>query len=209
MPESHWDAAAGKIKDEAAFETFINDHVAFKAAEDSKRLTLPPTAEAYKTELPADFKPPEGVTFEFKADDPLLAQAKGLAYKLGISQDGFSKLLSVYAAAQVQDAATIATARAAEVGKLGVNGSARVDTVTNWLKGTVGEKDAGALVASLATAGQVEAYERLMQKVSSQGGAGFSQQHRAQPDAGKIPGYEDMSFEQRRFAQDQLRQKRA
>jgi hypothetical protein len=29
-----------------------------------------------------------------------------------------------------------------------------------------------------------------MRKFSSQGGAAFSQQHRTQPEAGKIPGYE-------------------
>ena len=37
-----------------------------------------------------------------------------------------------------------------------------------------------------------------------QGVGRFSQSHRVAPDAdSKIPGYENMSFEQRRFAQDQ------
>ena len=63
------------------------------AAEDSRKLTLPQTADAYKVELPADFKPPEGVKFAFQADDPLLSQARSVAHELGIPQEGFSKLL--------------------------------------------------------------------------------------------------------------------
>jgi hypothetical protein len=79
---------------------------AFKATEDSKRLTLPQKPDDYKIELPADFKPPEGVTFEFKADDPLMAQARTFAHQAGISQEGFSKLLSLHAASQVESAAS-------------------------------------------------------------------------------------------------------
>jgi hypothetical protein len=43
----------------------------------------------------------------------------------------------------------------------------------------------------------------MMQKISSQGSANFSQSHRAAPETNPIPGYENMSFEQRRQAQDQ------
>jgi hypothetical protein len=42
-----------------------------------------------------------------------------------------------------------------------------------------------------------------MQKISSQGAASFSQSHRTAPDANPIPGYESMSFEQKRYAQEQ------
>jgi hypothetical protein len=44
-----------------------------------------------------------------------------------------------------------------------------------------------------------------MQKISSQGTASFSQSHRVPPeDSSKIPGFDNMSFEQRRQAQDNL-----
>jgi hypothetical protein len=59
------------------------------------------------------------------------------------------------------------------------------------------------MIATPAIAAQVNAFEKLQAKMSNQGGAGFSQQHRAQQDDTKIPGFENMSFEQRRFAQDQ------
>jgi hypothetical protein len=211
VPDSYWDATANALKvDPSVLARDLKERdelKAFKATEDSRRLTLPADANAYKIELPADFKPPEGVTFEFKADDPLLVQARALAHQSGMSQDNFSKMLSVYAAAQVQDQATITAAKQAEINKLGVNGPARVDAVTAWLKG-VGGPDADILCKTLdyaPVAGTVMAFERLMQKFSSQGGSGFSQGHRAAPDDKKIPGYDTMSFEQRRFAQDQQR----
>jgi hypothetical protein len=213
LPDTYWDATANALKiDPAALVKDLRERdelKAFKATEDSKRLTLPQKPDDYKIELPSDFKPPEGVTFEFRADDPLMAQARTFAHEAGISQEGFSKLLSLHAASQVESAAQMQTAKAAEIGKLGVNGPARVTAVTNWLK-AVGGPDADTLVRTLdyaPVAGTVQAFENLMRKFSSQGGAAFSQQHRTQPEAGKIPGYENMSFEQRRLAQDQRARK--
>jgi hypothetical protein len=188
----------------------LNDLAARHAAEESKRLTLPTDPSGYKTELPEDFTPPEGVTFQFKADDPLLAQARNMAHAKGWSQSDFSDALSLYAATQVSDMARLQSARQAEINKLGVNGSARVTAVQNWLKG-VGGSDAAVLIRTLdyaPVAGTVQAFENMMRKFSSQGGAGFSQQHRTQPEAGKIEGYENMSFEQRRYTQDQLARRR-
>jgi hypothetical protein len=213
LPDTYWDATANALKvdpDALVKDLRERDELkAFKATEDSKRLTLPQKPDDYKVELPADFTPPEGMTFEFRADDPLMAKAREFAHEAGISQEGFGKLLSLHAAAQVESAATLQTAKAAEISKLGVNGTARVTAVTNWLK-AVGGADAEVLVRTLdyaPVAGTVQAFERMMQKFSSQGGAAFSQQHRAQPEAGKIPGYEKMSFEQRRLAQDQRARK--
>jgi hypothetical protein len=49
----------------------------------------------------------------------------------------------------------------------------------------------------------VKTFEGLMQQFSSQGGADFSQSGRSQQEAqpGKIAGFENMSFTQRRAAQ--------
>jgi hypothetical protein len=60
----------------------------------------------------------------------------------------------------------------------------------------------------LPRAAHVRMFEKIMTKLTSQGAAGFSQQHRVAPDDNKIPGYENMSFEQRRFAQDQAASRR-
>jgi hypothetical protein len=94
---------------------------------------------------------------------------------------------------------------AAELAKLGTAGPARVDAVQRWM-------DASGLSvwkSGMVTAAQVEQMERHM----AQGGgataaARFSQSHTAAPAGNKIPGYEGMSFEQRRLAQDTIAARR-
>ena len=87
---------------------------------------------------------------------------------------------------------------AVELAKLGSAAAARVNAVERWLDAT----GQGALKSGLSTAAQVEAMERHM----ATQGARFSQS--TPPAAGKIPGYEGMSFEARRFAQDQIAARR-
>ena len=90
-----------------------------------------------------------------------------------------------------------------EVAKAGVNAPQRVDAVGKWITGEMGEADAAPIKATIVTDAHLRFYERLMQKVSSQGAASFSQSHRTAPESSPIPGYDKMSFEQRRQAQDQ------
>lgn len=183
MPETAWDGEKSTVKIDALAPVFaeLNDKTAKLAVEESRRLTLPTEPAGYKIELPADFKAPEGVTFEFRADDPLLAQAQQLAHAKGIDQETFSQMLGLYAGAQVQDQSVITAAKTAEIGKLGVNGPARVDAVTTWLK-SVGGADAEILVKTLdfaPVAATVVAFENMMRKFA--GGGGFTQQHREAP----------------------------
>jgi hypothetical protein len=72
----------------------------------------------------------------------------------------------------------------------------------------MGEADAAPIRATIVTDAHLRFYEKLMNKISSQGTASFSQSHRVAPDTNPIPGYETMSFEQRRYAQDQLAARR-
>lgn len=174
IPESHWDATSGKVKDEKAFASFINEHVAFKAAEDSKRLTLPENPDGYKVELPSDFTLPQGVTYEFRKDDPLLAQARTMAHQMGINQENFSKLLGLYAGAQIATEAEVTNARNAEIAKLGATGPQRVDAVTRFFKAHLGDADGARLASRMFTASDVAAAEKLVAKFASQGGGNFS-----------------------------------
>jgi len=91
---------------------------------------------------------------------------------------------------------------AAELAKLGTTGPARVDAVQRWM-------DASGLSVwkgGMVTAAQVEQMERHM----AQGGGAtapatrFSQSHTAAPAGARIPNFEKLSFEQKRYAQDQL-----
>lgn len=182
------------------------------AADDVRKNSLPKDADAYKVELPVDFKMPQGVDFKFDSADPILAQARAMAHAKGWSQQDFSEALGLFAAAKVGEQAQIDSARSAEVAKLGPNASTRVDSVVNWLSGmdsSADKGDAKALAGMLVTARQVEAFERIITRLTSQGAASFTQSHRVAPDANKIPGFETMSFEQRRLAQDQIRARKS
>jgi hypothetical protein len=90
---------------------------------------------------------------------------------------------------------------AAELAKLGSNGPARVNAVERWLDAT----GLGVWKVGMATAAQVEQMERHMVQ---QGAARFTQSPSAAPAGARIPNFEKLSFEQRRFAQDQLASRR-
>lgn len=216
IPDSYWDADAKALKvDPAALAKDLKERdelKTFKAAEDVKALSRPKTADEYKLQLPADFKPPAGVDFKLDTANPALGQLKAVAHKHGLTQDAVNELLGVYAGDAVGREAAISTARAAEIAKLGPTAPARVDGVTRWLAGmdsTADKGDAKALAGMLVTARQVEAFERIITRLTTQGSASFSQSHRVPPDNKAIPGFEGMSFEQRRLAQDQLRTQRS
>jgi hypothetical protein len=178
VPESAWDATAGKVVEDK-FAGYVSELTAFKAAEDSRKASLP-KPEAYKLDLPADFKAPEGLKFGFDEGDPILAQYRTMANKRGLDQEAFSEGLGMIAALKIGEATQFKTAYDAEVAKLGATASDRVTAVTTWL-GAMGGKDADALVKVMTMcprADTIIAFENLMRKVSSQGGGGFSQQHR-------------------------------
>jgi hypothetical protein len=157
-----------------------------------------PTPDAYRAELPSDFKPPAGLEIKIDTADPAYVQFKQLAHQYRLPQEAFSKFLGIKAGMDVGTQASIDAARAAEVAKLGGAGPARIDNLVRLLDGN----GLGVLKASLVTAAQVEALESFFARQETQGVGRFSQSHRAAPDDQKIPGYEGMTFEQRRFAQD-------
>lgn len=204
LPDSYWDAEKNAVKIEALIPRF-NELSTRDAAEAVRKNSLPPSADAYKIELPKDFQMPQGVKFEFDPAAPELAQARAMAHAKGWTQQDFSDALGVFAAAKVGEQAQIDTARAAEVAKLGATGPTRVDAVTQWMDA----QGLGVLKSTMVTAAQVQAWEAHITRLTSQGTGPFSQQHRVAPDTTEIPGYDGMSFEQRRFAQDQRAARKA
>jgi hypothetical protein len=174
-----------------------------QAVEDQRRLTLPAAPAEYRAELPADFKPPAGVEYKFNEADPSLVAARNLAHSKGWSQEDFSQALAIFAAHEAGKEAVLQERDRAEIAKAGINAPQRVDAVGRWITSMVGDADAKPIRATIVTDAHLRFYETIMSKLTSQGSASFSQQHRTAPDDAKIPGYENMSFEQRRFAQDQ------
>jgi hypothetical protein len=186
--DAFWDAEKNELKgkDLAARFTEMATRI---AADDVRKGTLPQSPDAYKVELPADFKPPTGVEFKFDANDPILKQAQAWAHGAGLTQEQFQQSLGLYAAAKVGEQSQIDTARQAELTKLGPTAASRIDAVTRWMSGidaSANKQDARALASMLVNAPIIEAFERLITKFSNQGTAPFSQQHRDNTPPGKV-----------------------
>lgn len=176
LPDRFWDAQNGvKVGD---WLKEHNDLTAFKAAEDSRRLTLPQKPDDYKIGLPQDFKVPEGVEFKFDEKSDVWKGVRDWAHKSGLDQSQFENALSLYAGIQLQGMQQMKAARDGEIAKLGASGPARVDAVVTWLNGVLGESGANAVKPMMVTAGIVEAFESIIKKFVSGGAANFSQQHR-------------------------------
>lgn len=175
-----------------------------QAQDDLRKATLPPTPDAYELKLPEGTKLPGDIAVQFDANDPGLIAARNWAHARGIDQRGFSEVLAIYASHVAQQEAVLQDRARAEIAKAGANGPQRVDAVGRWITGMVGEADAKPIRATIVTDSHLRFYEKLMTQQISQGTMPFSQQHRVAPDANKIPGYENMSFEQKRHAQEQL-----
>jgi hypothetical protein len=82
-------------------------------------------------------------------------------------------LLGIYAGAQVSTQQQIATARNAEIQKLGATGPARIDALTTFFRAYLGDADGNAMMARAFTAADVQRLEKLVSKVTGQGGAPF------------------------------------
>ena len=192
-----------KFGDQELTAAELADLRKFKGEQDAKKLTLPKDANAYELKMPEGFKPPVGVKFEFNKDDPAIAQVRTVAFEEGMSQTGFSKLLGEYAKSRIAEMTTINNARNAELAKLGSMATQRIDAIKTWAHGTLGSELGGAIEQMLVTERQVRAFEKVIERAMSQGGTQFDNRGREQQQdqAGKIPGYEKMSFEQKRAAQ--------
>jgi hypothetical protein len=176
--------------------------MARQSAEDLRKTTVPASPELYEATLPDNFKPP-AVEFKFNPNVPSLVAAKNLAFAKGWNQQDFSEALAIFAGHVAGQEAVLQERARAEIAKAGINAPQRVDAVGRWITSMVGDADAKPIRATIVTDAHLRFYETGMSKLTSQGSASFSQQHRAAPDNGKIENYENKSFEQRRFAQDQ------
>jgi hypothetical protein len=162
------------------------------AAREARKATMPATAAEYSLDLPADFVMPEGQNWKWATDHPvlgpLIGQAKEFAFASGIDQPAFSKMMSLFAASQIHEAQMIAKAQAAEREKLGPMIAHRVDAVTNFIRGSVGDdKIAKAMTQRILTADDVVGWEKIIRKASSQGAASFRQDGREPANNGRGP----------------------
>jgi hypothetical protein len=141
---------------------------------------------------------------------------KTWAHRNQIPQAELSALVDIYGGKISGDLAAGKAAHDYQVGLLGGSGPQRVDAINTWLRGMLG--DQGRILSGtrgpngqvtngvLWTADIISAFEALQRRVSSQGAASYTGNGRDNgAQDGKIVGYDKMSFEQRRQAQDQRR----
>jgi hypothetical protein len=183
------------------------------AAREARKATLPADPSAYTLDLPADFQMPEGVQWKWNTADPvqgpLLNMAREFAHAHNIDQAGFSKMLSLYAAAQTHETTLINKARAGEIAKLGATAPARIDAAVQFLRGNLGDELAKHLTANLFTSGQIRAIEALQQRFTNQGSGNYSGAHREpnQPERLSNEAYGRLTYsEKKEYAENASRE---
>ena len=102
---------------------------------------------------------PDGLTV---VDDALAKEFFALSHEVGIGQEGFDKLLGLYAKAAFPD-------HEAEVKALGENGEQRMRAVTAFMKSSLGEDDFGDAARFLTTASSIRIVEKLMEAAKMEG----------------------------------------
>lgn len=128
---------------------------------DSERLaSRPESVDKYELKLPEEFMEqlPEGAEVQFIEDDPMLQFWKDTAFNAGMSQDDFSKGLSLY----IQNQMSQFPDYDAEVKELGDYGKERAEHINNWVKNNFSQETHEALQNFAVTAKGVKALEELM-----------------------------------------------
>jgi hypothetical protein len=149
-------------------EQELRDLLTAKGEAELRKASLPVSPAEYKAELPANFEMPAGISeFKFDEADPLLVDARNWAHAKGLDQATFSEMVGLYATAKVKETAQLSAAHAAEVAKMGANGTQRVTALETWLRGIVGDKLAGPMRGMMVTADIVKGLETLQHKFSS------------------------------------------
>jgi hypothetical protein len=196
-----------KIGDSEYSHDQVRAALKFKAEQDIRKSGLPASPDQYDLTLPADFRPPiDGVSFEFDKNSAELQNFRRLAHARGLDQQTFSEALGIYAANRIGEHQQLATARTAELTKLGSAAGQRLDAIDLWLRSQVGSK-ADLIVNQLKrfpVASMVEAFEQLARNASNQGSAAYRQDGRV-PEEPKpnIPSPQSgASYAARRAAQD-------
>lgn len=182
LSEQFWDPEAGQIKG-SDLKAHLDELAAFKAGEDSRRAAAPENADGYQLQLPKDLELPEGVTFEFDENDPMVGLGRQIAHAVGLDQAGFENLmLKPFIESRVAQVnaenARIAELTEANNKALGPKADDRRAAVENWISAKLGVEFLDVFKHILPVAKAVEGFERVMRNSSSGGMPGFSQSGR-------------------------------
>lgn len=156
LDDKFWDDAAGlKVGD-------LMEHVRDLEAKAGAKADVPAEGEAYDLALPADFKVPEGLAVEFKADDPLWAKFQEIGKANGVDKATFGQFVGAFAEYQIAQQTADVDAYVAEKTALGANADVRIKAGTDWLKANLKADQAEALADLTVSKAGVEAIEALI-----------------------------------------------
>jgi hypothetical protein len=142
-----------------------------KAETDLRRAAVPADPSQYKIELPKNFVLPAGLEWKWNESDPALAAARTWSHAQGLTQDQFSSLLGQYASMEAAKESTFRAAMKRELDALGANATMRVTALETWLTGVVGPDIAKHMKAGMFSARIVEGFEKIANKMATQGHA--------------------------------------
>ncbi|NUB27735.1 hypothetical protein [Azospirillum brasilense] len=156
--ESFWDGEKGALK--------VEDLAKLVSDDQARRAGIPEGPDGYKLELPADFKLPDGLTFE-QADTPLGQSVRAIAHEFGLPQAGLSKLLAAYVDSQAKEHQQVVADITAEQAKLGPNRDARFTAMDGWLKANLPDHHAILAQRLPVDAGLFQAVEALIARANA------------------------------------------
>jgi len=178
LAERFWDDKTGVKGGE--LKAHLDELTRFKADADARAAQVPQSADSYRTELPEDFKIPEGWAID--EADPAWRSGKEFAKATGLTQDQFAGLAKIYVEQQIaahqREETAIAGALQARDAALGPNGAARVDALNTWFRGMAEPKVAAQLSKTLWTPDIVGFFEKIQRDLTNQGTVGFRQDGR-------------------------------
>lgn len=176
VPDAAWtDKGFNFEAFKAHYEKDIEPALAQFNVDNVRRQTLPKTPDEVVVSVPKDWKPPEGVQdFKLNPADPAFSKFKEFAVTAGLDNDQVSKLAGIYADLASAPEAAYRSGLRAEMAKLGVNGPQRVTAVIDFMKSQIGPDATTPMSAMLVTAASIQAMEKLINKMSSQGTARFT-----------------------------------
>lgn len=100
-------------------------------------------------------------------DDPLFADAVEFAKDSNMSQDGFNKLMNLYAMSKVAEGKALDEFKANELKSLGDNAQARISNLVNWGKANLSDDLFEGFQEMAISANSIRAMEKLVSMTRS------------------------------------------
>jgi len=184
VPEKFWNAEKGEIRTDDVLKSYTELHSKFGA------FTGAP--EEYTAELTEELKE-QGV--ELIDDDPVLGKAKEFAKEMNMNQDGFNKMIQMYAMSQLAESKAGEDHRAEQFAALGDNADRRVENVNQWAARNLDPE----MVAGLEEATQSAAAFAAIETIIARGQSAPA----AASDANPAPSVTEDEVKTMQFAKDE------